>query len=99
MGRRHFDIPNIDAGDHLRCRPRHRLTERDLATLRAHKAAVLAWLRTELTRNSRNELICRACREHRFWLSIHGVAVCGTCHPPASSDLVAEWLPEFEDAP
>ncbi len=35
---------------------------------------------------------CRACHGTRFWLSIHGVTVCGKCHPPASSNLVARWV-------
>ena len=35
---------------------------------------------------------CRACRGTRFWLSIHGVTVCGKCHAPASPDLVARWI-------
>ena len=37
-------------------------------------------------------LVCYACHERRFWLSIHGVMVCGLCHPPGSPDLVAEWI-------
>jgi hypothetical protein len=35
---------------------------------------------------------CRACHETRYWISIHGVTVCGTCHPPAAPDLVTEWI-------
>lgn len=30
---------------------------------------------------------------HRLWRSVHGVVVCGYCHPPAHPTLVAEWLP------
>ncbi len=30
---------------------------------------------------------------HRLWRSVHGVVVCGDCHPPAITDLVSEWLP------
>ena len=30
--------------------------------------------------------------DHARWRSVHGVLVCGECHPPASPGLVAEWL-------
>ena len=40
---------------------------------------------------------CRACHGTRFWLSIHGVTVCGICHPPASSNLVARWVGDGDD--
>lgn len=41
---------------------------------------------------------CRACNGWLFWISIHGVVMCSTCHPPASRDLVKSWywLPESE---
>lgn len=32
------------------------------------------------------------------WLSIHGVVVCGICHPPASRDLVASELRQDDTA-
>ena len=35
---------------------------------------------------------CFTCRGGRFWVSIHGATVCGTCHPPMSPDLVSEWV-------
>lgn len=35
---------------------------------------------------------CIACKEKKYWLSIHGAVVCGICHPPASKDLVKRWL-------
>ena len=41
---------------------------------------------------SRRSPVCFACKTSRFWLSIHGVTVCGLCHPPGSPDLVAEWI-------
>ncbi len=37
-------------------------------------------------------LVCFACHERRFWLSIHGVTICGLCHPPADEKLVAAWI-------
>jgi len=41
---------------------------------------------------------CRACNSWLFWVSVYGVVVCSTCHPPASRDLVKTWywLPEIE---
>ncbi len=32
------------------------------------------------------------CHGTRFWRSVHGVVLCGTCHPPAAPALVAEWI-------
>jgi len=39
------------------------------------------------------DLIC-PCASHRsFWRSIHGPhLICGVCHPPAVSGVVAEWI-------
>jgi DNA-binding Lrp family transcriptional regulator len=38
------------------------------------------------------ELPCNACGSTRFWRSIYGAVSCGTCHPPGSQMLIAEWL-------
>jgi putative DNA primase/helicase len=35
---------------------------------------------------------CFACNGTTFWQSIHGAVACGTCHPPMSPSLVAEWV-------
>jgi P4 family phage/plasmid primase-like protien len=35
---------------------------------------------------------CFTCHASRFWRSIHGAMVCGTCHPPMNPDLVTEWI-------
>ena len=35
---------------------------------------------------------CWICRDRRYWLSVHDVLVCGTCHPPTHRSLVVEWL-------
>ena len=35
---------------------------------------------------------CRACHETSFWVSTHRATICGTCHPPASPDLVERWI-------
>jgi len=35
---------------------------------------------------------CYWCGRSVFWRSIHGVVVCGNCHPPAIPSLVAEWI-------
>ena len=78
-------------GNQLRCRPRSALTERDLATLREIKPAVLARLREERGA-SPARVVCYACKSSRFWRSIHGRIVCAVCHPPASPELVKEWI-------
>jgi len=39
-------------------------------------------------------LRCCACGGTRFWMSVHGVKVCGMCHPPARPELVRAWLGE-----
>ena len=79
-------------GDLLRCRPKSALTPEDLTKLRARKLEVLAYLRRELSRKQTGRVVCYACKTSRFWLSIHGVIVCGLCHPPASPDLVDKWI-------
>ncbi len=35
---------------------------------------------------------CPTCHEARFWLSIFGVVVCATCHPPACDAVVSVHL-------
>ena len=84
-------IALVADGPHLRCRPRSALTECDLATLREIKPAVLARLREERGA-SLAKVVCYACKSSRFWRSIHGPIVCRVCHPPASPELVAEWI-------
>jgi hypothetical protein len=37
---------------------------------------------------------CLSCGSRRRWRSIHGVTICVICHPPASLELVAEWIRE-----
>jgi putative DNA primase/helicase len=39
-----------------------------------------------------NETPCYACHGTSRWRSIYGVERCGDCHPPASEDLVAQWI-------
>lgn len=41
---------------------------------------------------------CPACDSWLFWVSVYGVVVCSTCHPPATPDLIRNWywLPEGE---
>jgi hypothetical protein len=34
---------------------------------------------------------CYACSGARFWTSWYGAVACGTCHPPVSPHVVAEW--------
>jgi hypothetical protein len=43
---------------------------------------------------ARNKAVvpCFNCHGTRFWVSIHGATVCGSCHPPVNPSLVSEWL-------
>ena len=84
-------------GDRLRCRPRSRLTEVDLATLREIKPDVLARLIEERI-DSRARVVCYACKTSSFWRSIYGNVVCGVCHPPSPA-VVAEWLDVPAESP
>jgi hypothetical protein len=34
---------------------------------------------------------CRTCNSWLFWVSVHGVVACSTCHRPANPDLVRTW--------
>lgn len=81
----------IADGHLLRCRPKSALTAGDLDVLRDRKAEVLEILRAETTARAA-PVVCFACKERRFWRSVHGVVICATCHPPARPELVAEWL-------
>lgn len=35
---------------------------------------------------------CGVCHSRRFWVSVHSVTTCATCHPPASPRLVRQWI-------
>ncbi len=35
---------------------------------------------------------CYACHDVRFWLDRLGAWHCGTCHPPTTSGIVAQWM-------
>ncbi|MBC7105471.1 MAG: hypothetical protein H5T97_06010 [Firmicutes bacterium] len=35
---------------------------------------------------------CFACGGSRWWVSVRGAVVCGTCHPPPDPSLVARWV-------
>ena len=38
---------------------------------------------------------CYCCGKRRYWKSaVGGQITCGTCHPPVSSKVVAEWIGE-----
>ena len=96
-GLRSRGVTLVAEGERLRCRPRSALSDDDLGALREHKPEILAQLRSQ----TKADLVCRACRERRWWLSIYGVVVCGVCHPPAAPRLVERWLadPESDAAP
>ncbi len=40
-------------------------------------------------------LPCHICHEYAWWLSIHGVLVCGVCHPPKPT-TVKKWISDPE---
>ena len=40
---------------------------------------------------------CYSCGQLNWWRSIHGAIVCGHCHPPATPELVAEWIDASND--
>ena len=76
--------------------PKGLLSDRDLAQLRSQKSTIIKMLAT-VAEPDGPRLRCFACRESRFWVSVHGVTVCGICHPPASSNLVARWVGDGDD--
>lgn len=57
-----------------------------------------SWLRSDRLRSKRafeqqvEAKACQCCHTFRFWESVHGAVVYGTCHPPADSALVIRWL-------
>ena len=40
---------------------------------------------------------CYWCGQLNWWRSIHGAIVCGDCHPPATPELVQEWIDRTDD--
>jgi hypothetical protein len=36
--------------------------------------------------------LCAACGRQAWWRSVHGLLVCGACHPPASPEFVARFV-------
>ncbi|MFH1922239.1 MAG: hypothetical protein ABIP48_20440, partial [Planctomycetota bacterium] len=40
---------------------------------------------------------CNWCHRFDWWRSMHGVIVCGRCHPPAVPGLAVEWLKPSEN--
>ncbi len=42
---------------------------------------------------------CFSCRGVRYWRSIHGAQICGTCYPPANEALVSEWIEGHSPVP
>ncbi|MFH1921626.1 MAG: hypothetical protein ABIP48_17310 [Planctomycetota bacterium] len=40
---------------------------------------------------------CNWCHHFAWWRSVHGVVVCGRCHPPAMPSLAVEWLKPSEN--
>jgi hypothetical protein len=76
-------------GGTLRCRPKSALSDVDLAALKTLKPEILATLRHPVA-----TITCHSCRGRRFWISIHGVAICDICHPPAAAALVETWIGE-----
>lgn len=39
---------------------------------------------------------CSMCRNQSVWLSVHGVLICGACHPPATSHVLTRVLDSQE---
>ena len=40
---------------------------------------------------------CNWCHRFEWWRSVHGVIICGWCHPPAMPNLAVEWLRPSEN--
>lgn len=88
--------------------PKGVLTDELWSLIRAHKAELLRLLsageagqveavsspapRITLALSLQPDGTCWCCKGSRWWLSVYGVLVCATCHPPAVPELVARWL-------
>ena len=42
-------------------------------------------------------LPCHICGDFAWWLSVRGVLVCGTCHPPVSPEIVKKQIGPLKD--
>ena len=67
--------------DKLWIGPKDKITDEVRETVRQHKVELLKILQAP-------QEPCYACGDYNWWLSIHNVWVCGTCHPPACRELV-----------
>jgi hypothetical protein len=74
--------------------PPEKLPEELRENLRAHKAAILNLLLAEEAKEVffAPPAPCSCCRQREWWVSVYHVKICATCHPPATSELVAEWI-------
>jgi hypothetical protein len=88
--------------------PRGAMTDELRALIREHKAALLALLSAgstgqeeavsspapgvTLALSLQRDGTCYCCGGRHWWLSVYGVLVCATCHPPVVPEMVARWV-------
>ena len=76
-----------DGGERLKIKaPKGTITDEIRQALGRERAAIWTLLR------SRRAGCCACCKDSRFWMSVHAVVICATCHPPADSSLAVEWV-------
>ena len=81
------ELTNLDRIDRLQENDR-----RAIALLKTHFNIRILSVEDWSEQNDADDRRCRGCRETRFWRSVHGPVLCGRCHPPATPELVEEWL-------
>lgn len=77
-----------------------------LEEIRRRKPEAVAYLESEkkvpagvtLALSLRPDGRCYACGNANWWLSVYGVLVCATCHPPATAELVRRYVSGEEAA-
>ena len=70
-------------GNNLRLTPKSKLTPDLITKVKRYKEELINILQSKPPQEP-----CYACGDYNWWLSIHNIWVCGTCHPPACRELV-----------
>jgi hypothetical protein len=86
-------------GDKLAIAPASKLTPELTEMLKAYKSEILRLLRTGLLSKKEPILLhhqdpdpCPHCGQKLWWIDRSYVAVCQTCYPASSPEVVLEWL-------
>jgi hypothetical protein len=87
-------------GDKLAVSPASKLTPELTELLKEYKPEILRLLRSGLTSAKKEPVVvhqqdpdpCPTCGKNVWWITPHYSALCHSCHPAPSLDVVLEWM-------